>query len=370
MKNKVYVIALLFLGIGTMLLFGTSYSLIMNNNDKQVYNFDIKAFFGTYTDEKIINLQDTKTEYTFNISNIENTNISYRLDILEHNSNELKDKVRYSYSINDSDYTETYELKDDYTIKQNKILAENATDIYKVKIWLAKDSNISTNSSLSILLTATKDDTKYIADTIKNSNTSKYVWFNCKNDKTFGEDNCEKWRVIGSFNNKNESSHEEYLSVKIVNTKVSETLAYNVSDMTGNFDDSYIDTYANGYYYDNFDTNTEKLILKARWNIGEVSNYLDSIKEEESKTYYAYVGLLNPSDYNYLKGEPFINNAMLLNKTNGNVNIISNGIKTGDNYKEYNFLPVVYLRADVSINSGDGSYTDPYELVIKYPINY
>ena len=365
MKNKVYVIALLVLGVGTMLLFGTSYSLILNNNSNNEYNFNIKAFFGTYTDEKIIDIENGVAEYTFNINNIENTNISYRLDIIEHNLGDLKDKIRYSYSINDGKYSEIYELKNNYTIKQNKTLQENATDVYKLKILLSNDNNISTNSSLSIVLTANKDDTKYLADVIKNNdNSPKYVWFNCK------DNNCEKWRVIGSFYNKNESSYDEYLSVKIVNTKVSETLAYNVFDKIGNYDDSYIDTYANGYYYDSLDTNTQKLILNARWNIGEVKNYNNSLKEEEKKIYYANVGLLSPSDYVYIKNETFINNTMLLNKTNGKVNIISNGIKIGDNFKEYNFLPVVYLRADVSVNSGDGSYLDPYELVIKYPINY
>ena len=294
--------------------------------------------------------------------------------------------------LNDSEYSETFKLNDNYTIKQNKNLQVNAIDIYKLKI-LVNDENIATDKTLSIIFSATKNETKYATDVIKKlskdnesnivfennsyrynkNNSNNYIWFNCKNGKTTGEDNCERWRILGVFNNKNDKSSDEYLSLKIINTRVVENISYNMDEARGNYNDSYISSYANGYYYEMLDESVQKLILKAKWNIGEVNSnkYSEAYKEEKSKTYYAYIGLVNISDYLYLQNESFINdNTIFLNKTNGKVNILSNGIKEGDNYKGYSFVPAVYLRWDVSFNSGDGSFANPYELVIKYPMNY
>lgn len=387
MKNKVYVIALLFLGIGTLLLFGTSYSLIINNDLEKEFTININNFNDTFTKDIKVKLVND-TEYIFNINNNSSFDINYHLDIIEYNSS-FEEAISYKYSINDSKYSDIYKLKDNYTVKQNKNLQVDATDIFKIKVLLNEKKDISFVVSLS----ATKNESKYATDVIKKlsknsesnviiennsyrynkKNSNNYVWFNCKNGKTSGEDSCERWRILGAFNNKNDKSSDEYLSLKIVNTKVVENIPFNMDEARGNYNDSYISSYANGYYYEMLDESVQKLILKARWNIGEVNTnkYSEAYKEESLRTYYAYIGLVNVSDYLYLQNESFINdNTMLLNKTNGKVNIISKGIKTGDNYKSYNFVPAVYLRWDVSINSGDGTFANPYELIIKYPMNY
>ena len=389
MKNRVYIIALLVLGIGIMLLFGTSYSLIMNGELEKEFTININDFNDSYNKNIKVNLVNNEV-YTFSISNNSNTDINYRLDIIEYNTNDL-DLINYKYSVNDGKYSDLYKLKDNYTIKQNKNLQSNATDIYKLNVLLSE--KIKEDASFTILITATKNEAKYATDVIKklsknkennvmlednnyryNKNDSNnYVWFNCKNGVTKGENYCEKWRIIGAFNNKNDKSTEEYLSLKLVNTKVVNNIPFNMDEARGNYNDSYVSSYANGYYYDTLDEDTQKLILKAKWNIGEVNsnNYTEVVKEEKTKTYYAYIGLANISDYLYLQNESFIgDNTMFLNKTHGKVNILSKGIKTGDNYKSYSFVPVIYLRWDISFNSGDGSYSNPYELIIKYPMNY
>lgn len=387
MKNKVYVIALLVLGIGTLLLFGTSYSLIMNSDLEKEFTINISDFNDTFTKDIKINLSGD-TEYTFTINNNSNYDINYHLDIIEYNSLDIE-LISYKYSINDGEYSKIYNLKDNYTVKQNKNLQVNATDIFKISLF----SNENKDISFKVLISATKNESKYATDVIKKlskdresnvvlennnyrynkKNANNYIWFNCKNGKTTGEDNCERWRILGAFNNKNDKSSDEYLSLKIVNTRVVENIPYNMDEARGNYNDSYISSYANGYYYEMLDESVQKLILKARWNIGEVNSnkYSEAYKEESLRTYYAYIGLVNVSDYLYLQNESFINdNTMLLNKTNGKVNILSNGIKIGDNYKSYNFVPAVYLRWDVSFNSGDGTFANPYELIIKYPMNY
>ena len=114
--------------------------------------------------------------------------------------------------------------------------------------------------------------------------------------------------------------------------------------------------------------------MKARWGIGDVksNNYEEALQEENSKYYYGYIGLLNNSDYLYLKDESYLENenTLLINKNNEQVNILNNHIILGNSTSNYSFVPCVYLRPDVSIIKGDGSFDKPYELSIKYPLNY
>ena len=408
MKNKRTLIALLVFGLGTLMLLGTSYSLITNSLvSDEAYGFNVANFDVSFNDDTKISVTGIPTsdddglrnskEYIFKINNNSDYDINYRLDILENSSDRMDEVIHYAFSVNDSEYSDVLVLKDNSTLKQNKVLVVNATDVYKIKIWLSEDADESYMNkafSASIILSATQNEYKYATSVIEklaNNNqdnvvkdgndyrynkkdSPNYVWFNCENGFTKGEDYCEKWRIIGSFNNQSEKSIEEYQSLKIVSTSSYDDIAYNNDEEIGNYDESYINTFANGSYYDKLNEDTQKLILKARWNIGEVNSkiYARAIEEEETKSYYAYIGLANNSDYLYLGNESFFveENSLLLNKTNGLVNILNNGIETGENNRTYHFIPCVYLRGDVSIISGDGSIIDPYELGIKFPMNY
>jgi hypothetical protein len=303
--------------------------------------------------------------------------------------------IHYAYKINDESYSKVYVLKDNYTIKQNKVLEINQSDIYKVKIWLSDEADetyMNKSFSASIVLNATQNEYKYASsvmeklannhqdNVVKEGNeyyystndSPNYVWFNCENGFTKGNDYCEKWRIIGSFYNKSNKRSDLYPSLKIIRSTPFNELAYDF-ESNESYDASYINSFANGYYYDKLSSYAQSLILKAKWNIGNVTNdkYIDVLKEEKEDTYYTYIGLPNVSDYLYLNDESFfVENTIFLNKTNNIVNILNNGIKQGININNYNFVPCVYLRGDVSIVSGDGSISNPYELTIKYPLNY
>ena len=408
MKNKTSIIAVMIFGLGTMMLLGTSYSLITNNLvSNETYGFNVANFDVSFTDDTKISVTGIPTsdddgiknskEYTFKINNNSDYDINYRLDIIENSSINMGEVIHYVYSINDSEYSEVLSLKDDFTLNQNKKLDTNAIDIYKLKIWLSEDADesyMNKTFSASIILSATPNEYKYATSVIEklaNNNqdnvievddsyrytkkdSPNYVWFNCENGFTKGEDYCEKWRIIGSFNNKSEKSRSLYKSLKIISTTSYDDVAYNDEMNMNNYDDSYINSFANGSYYDKLEEDSQKLILKARWNIGDVksSNYIMAQEEEENKTYYANIGLMNISDYLYLGNESFLNgdDSLFLNKTNNMVNILNGGIKEGDNNKSYHFVPCVYLRGDVSIISGDGNINNPYELGIKFPMNY
>ena len=63
-------------------------------------------------------------------------------------------------------------------------------------------------------------------------------------------------------------------------------------------------------------------------------------------------------------------NILFINKSLDKVLVINNGIVEKNSLDNYSFLPVVYLKPDVSIVSGNGSIDSPYEIKVKYPMNY
>lgn len=406
MKNRMLVIGTFVFLLGLTMILGTSYSLITNHLvSNETYGFKVANFDVSFNEDTDINVSsipmtdeegiNSSNEYMFTVDNNSDYAINYRLDIIENSNYNIKNVIRYAYSINDSEYSDVYLLKDNITINQNKVLKTNASDVYKIKMWLSDDADesyMNKSFSVSIVLSATQNEYKYATTVIeklgntgkdnvvrsginyryKKNSSSNYVWFNCLDGFTNGDNYCERWRIIGSFYNKSELRNDLYPSLKIISTKAYNEIAYNFEE-NNNYDNAYINSFANGYFYDRLSNDTQKLILKAKWNIGDVvsNRYEDAIKEEETSTYYAYIGLPNISDYLFLDDSSFfINNLIFLNKTNGNVNILNGKIVSGNNQKNYSFVPCVYLRSDVSITKGDGSYNSPYELSIKYPLNY
>ena len=390
------------------MLLGTSYSLITGNlTSRENYGFNVANFDVEFQDNTKISINGipmddedglkTSKELSFTVSNNSDYDVNYRIDILENSSTNMSRVIHYAYSINDSDYSEIYNLENNFTIKQNKVLEVNSTDTYKIKMWLsidADESYMNKNFVASISLMATQNDYKYATTVIEklyNMNkdgikkiedeyrygektSPNYVWFNCNDGFTKGIDYCEKWQIIGAFKNHSEKSKEDFLMLKLINSEPVSEIAFNNEDKNSTYDKSYVESYANGFYYDKLSEFSKSLIMKAKWNIGDVKSntYEEAYKEEKSKEYFGNIGLLNPSDYLFLLNASYLNNenVLLMNKNNDDVNVLNGSIITGKNTDNYNFIPSVYLRPDVSIVSGDGTSDNPYELSIKYPMNY
>ncbi len=406
--KKTYLLAIIVFSIGAIMLFGSSYSLILGNLvSKETYGFDVANFDVQFLDNKKISISGVpesdedglknSKEFSFTVSNNSTHDVNYRIDIIENNSINMSDVIHYVYQINDEEYSEVLSLKDNYTVKQNKVLKVNEVDTYKIKMWLSLEADESVMNKeflANISLVATQNDYKYATtvieklaktnqDSVKlvgndyrySSKTAQnYLWFNCKNGFTKGDDYCDKWRIIGSFNNIGENKKDAYPMLKIVNTKIIDEISFNNQELPGDYDNSYAETFANGYYYDKLSDSAKKYIMKAKWNIGnsKMKNFNSSLLEEKSKVSFNNIGLLNVSDYLYLQEDAFFpnDNVLLLNKNNNLVNVLDNTLITGNSNNSYNFLPCVYLRPDVSIISGDGSIINPYELAIKYAMNY
>ena len=407
MKNKTRMVAVMLLVIGALMLFGSSYSLITGNlTSNTSYGFDVANFEVEFMDNAKITISGIPTEddealkttkeYVFKVTNKSDYDINYRLDIIENSINKMSEVINYAYSINNSEYSDVISLKDNYTIKQNRYLKKGDIDTYKVKMWLsidADESYMNKSFSATISLFATQNDYKYASTVIEKlandnldgvkkvnndyyytNNMMNYIWFNCDNGFTKGEDYCEKWQIIGSFINKKENSIDEYPMLKIIRTTPYEKITFNDAINDGDFANSYIESFANGAYYDQLNEDSKSFIMEARWNIGNIksNSYEEVLKEEQEKVHYANIALPNVSDYLYLQGGAFSykENVLLLNKNNDLVNVINGSLITSKNTDSYNFLPCLYLRPDVSIISGDGSSDNPYEIGIKYPMNY
>ena len=136
------------------MLLGTSYSLITDSVvSKETYGFEVANFNVEFLDDTKITisgvpLDDTNgfnksKEFSFTITNNSDYDVNYRLDILENGNTNMGEVIHYAYSVNDSEYSKIYNLGDNYTIKQNKVLGVNAIDTYKIKMWLSDEADES-----------------------------------------------------------------------------------------------------------------------------------------------------------------------------------------------------------------------------------
>ena len=408
MKNRTFFIASMIFLLGFVMLFQTSYSLIVNTLvSEESYGFSVADFDVEFQDNTTITLNGVPTsdqdgmnnskEFTFTVLNNSNYDVNYRIDIIEKSLLPMKDVIKYTYKINDGEYQEITRLSDNYTINQNRVLIPNGKDIYKIKLWISIDADetyMNKKFQATISLSATHNANKYATDVITylgdNSydsvvkdgdnyrylaNEKNYVWFNCMDNYTKGEDYCEKWAIVGSIKNTIGDMSKEYMMLKLVRNEIVEELTFNNEDLVGSYNDSYINSYANGAYYDLLNKHAQNLLIKAKWNIGNTPalEYKVAQEEEKKQIFVANIGLLNISDYLFLRGSAWYGkdqNFFTLNKDDVMVNTIKqNRIFKQDSKTESGFLPVVYIRPDASIFSGNGSINNPYELGIKYPMN-
>ena len=389
------------------MLLGSSYSLITGNLvSSETYSFDVANFNVQFLDNKEISINgipedDTSglknsKEITFTISNNSDYDVNYRLDIIENNTFNMSKVIHYVYSINNESYSEVLNLGEYSTISQNRVLKVNEKDTYRIKMWLSIDADeefMNKTFSANIALTATQNEYKYATNVIEKLAINKqdnvtltgedyrylkgdnnYIWFNCQDNFSSGDDYCEKWQIIGSFKNKKENSRNEYMMLKIFRNKSVDSITFNNSEKTSDYDNSYVETFANGSYYDKLTDASKKYIMRAKWNIGSTkgANYNMAIQDERMKVYYGNIGLLNVSDYLYIKNDSYIQeeNMMFINKNGKDINVLKNTLVSKEANDSYTFVPCVYLRPDISIIRGDGSINNPYEITIKYPMNY
>lgn len=365
-------------------------------------------------------------EFSFTINNLGDYTANYSLSIEETSKEKLGEIIRFSYNLNDVGYTAISTLSENNIVCQNVVLEKEKVDTYKMKFWISEETNASymgKTFSAKLVLNTTQNDYKYATSVIELLGTNKqdgivginkegkvsendiieyrytglnplnYLWFNCDEGYTKGESHCEKWRIIGSMDNTWENGLNYYKTLKIIRTDSVENIKYDDISSSDNYNKSYLNSYANNDYYNNLSLSAKNMILNAKWNIGQTSNDIsasESYNNEKAEFVYNDVGVISPSDYgfandykeydkklnNQSKNWLYFENSLLLNKlSDGNILIMNSyneqfGIVSGDNNNAYAFVPSVYLKPDVSIIDGYGTYDEPYEIDIKFPMSY
>ena len=428
--NKSLFLSLVVMFFGLVMVFGTSYSVLNNSyvteNNYSLTVGDIKVDFSN-SDNNILLSNSYPTsdkealssfeEFSFTVTNSGDYTANYTITIEETGKDSIKEVIRFSCNSNDSGYNYVSTLSDNNVIAQNVVLKTNETNRYKVKFWIKEDTNASYMGKVfqaKIKLTSTQNDYKYATSVIEllsakkqdgvvgidetgnvsesnireyryiGSDVNNYLWFNCEDGYTKGENRCEKWRIIGSFDNTWENGLGFYKSLKIIRDSKVDDIPYNKEKNVA-YSDSYLNYYANYTYYDTLSLSAKNMILRGRFNIGKinnVSNANNAYYNEISSFVYNDIGVINPSDYLFISdnkslGNYDINwlyhdNQLTLNTNKDGLPYVikDNIFSLGEDKTSYDFIPVIFLKPDVSIIAGYGTINEPYEIAIKFPMNY
>lgn len=308
----------------------------------------------------------------------------------------------------------------------------NASKKVKCSIYFVKVVKLTDK----ITTLATTDTTNFATDDPDNNiryigkDPSNYVYFNCSDYSNQTDDTCEKWRIIGLFNNMTKEDESQEDLVKIIRSKSIGSLIRK-SDWTST---KYFQSTLNAGYYDGTfeecwlesekaygncslkNDNTRNAIENVVWNLGESDSAAITTEEFYEKergtsvysghatTWTGKIAIMYPSDYGYAtSGNSTTDRSTCLtvsladwNNYNScydnnylfkstiqwtltakmSTNSIGIGVfliepegKIGNvgstGAQKYDVFPSLYLKSSISITSGDGSSSNPYQLKLQ-----
>ena len=308
----------------------------------------------------------------------------------------------------------------------------NATQKVKCSIYFRRILLVEKITSLSA-----KDTTNFATDDPDNNiryigkDPNNYVYFNCSDYTNQTDDTCEKWRIIGLFNNMTKEDDTKENLVKIIRSESIGKLSRK-SDWTST---KYFQSTLNAGYYDGTfeecwleskkaygncslkNDNTRNAIENVVWNLGESDSATITTEEFYEKergtsvysghatTWTGKIANMYPSDYGYATtgnsntdrstclmtsladwssySDCYNNNYLFKSSevlaSGGQWTLtamirkgvfvitsegkIANSPLIGTYYQDV--YPTLYLKSSVSITSGDGSSTSPYQLKLQ-----
>lgn len=239
----------------------------------------------------------------------------------------------------------------------------------------------------------------------RGSNPNNYVYFNCDDYNNQNKETCDIWRIMGAFKTTNASNVNEY-RLKIINTR---TLG---SRFTTNYDPDIIEWDKSNYcsdlntkFYNTLNDETKKFIEPIYWNIGiytagsaSTKNILELYNYEKSKKWLGNVGMMSSSDYYwgflddkfvspyksswnwlFLKAKEstmtlagrYVSDTTLMRTidssstdVNGDIYYRMANLTGGNRKRSYSIRPVLSIKSNVKIKSGNGTKDDPYQLFL------
>ena len=243
---------------------------------------------------------------------------------------------------------------------------------------------------------------------------NNYVYYNCTDINNQTSDTCELWRIMGIIDGKVKIIKDEVLTPVTTDNGVtigtSSGFYWNKARQSGknynNWEDSTLQTYLNGTYYNSINITYQNMISPSTFYLGgsTSSNYKTltasgyyNAERDSSQVYSGNpasttqnIGLMYPSDYGYAAGESCLSAALynynssckntdyLFNSKNewlqaplasnayNAANLNRTGNVNGNGYNVYYnsnaVRPVLYLNTSVQITDGIGSQSNPFKL--------
>ena len=273
---------------------------------------------------------------------------------------------------------------------------------------------------------AATDTTNFATDDPDNNiryigaDPNNYVYFNCSDYSNQGDSTCEKWRIIGVFKNMTKEDGSKADLVKIIRDDSLGEIAWD-SNNVNDWSKASLQTTLNSEYYNGTyatgalkNDTTRNAIESVIWNLGGLSSASNITSTfysaERGTTVYSgrpttlkgKISLMYPSDYGYATsggtttnratcmatklydwGDSGVsdckNNDYLYKSSYRQWTLTTNSsdllyafrvpstgsVTNSDVYSTYGVRPSLYLKSNISITSGDGSSTGPYQLNLK-----
>ena len=236
----------------------------------------------------------------------------------------------------------------------------------------------------------------------------RYIGVNPNNYVYFNGD--ETWRIIGVFNVEDENGNTEQRIKIIRNEKLSSNMSWD-SNTVNEWSTATLNTYLNGEYYIGFNNISKLMIDETKYYLGsnlniggdaeKIYNWEHStvvytwMNDPVGRNWFGKIAIMYPSDYVFTyslgvdnlcyenmsyggcNNSPGKNGSWMYNSNNnlpqwlissysGNskkaFDVSGSGFISSDNVNSLQSVkPVVYLKPEVKIKSGDGTIDNPYE---------
>ena len=254
------------------------------------------------------------------------------------------------------------------------------------------------------------------------ANPNNYVYFNCSDYSNQSDSTCEKWRIIGVFKNMTKEDGTKEDLVKIIRNDFIERIAWDTNNYVNDWSTATLQTTLNGEYYNGTyatgalkNDSTRNAIESVVWNLGGSSAEDDvtasmfyerergtTVYSGRPTTWIGKIGLMYPSDYGYATSggsttdrttclakeldnwksykwdgaSDCYSNDYLFNSSFHQLTltpdssdysyvfgVLARGFVGYDGYGvPYVVRPAAFLKSNITISSGDGSSTTPYNL--------
>ena len=299
------------------------------------------------------------------------------------------------------------------------IIVTNLSKRTKCNVYFEKYTNadfisgIAANDSVNFVSDDADKNVRYIG-----KDPSNYVYFNCSDYNNQSDTTCEKWRIIGVFNNVTKSDGTKENLVKIIRYDSIGDVAWDSNNVNDWSTATLQQNLNSGTYYTTTLKNdtTRNAIEEVVWNLGGSSTYDDvtpsmfyerergtTVYTGHTTTWTGKIGLMYPSDYGYAtSGGTTKDRAACLAKElynwdssdfsdcsrNDYLQDASNvqwTLATSSTYASYVFFlganglvvsldnanlttairPALFLKSNILVDKGTGAKSNPYTLKIQ-----